>query len=244
MNLLALDCGTDQMSLAVQTRAGAVHAQQGAGGAQTSATLIPTLLALLQQAGLTPAALDAICFGAGPGSFTGLRTACAVAQGLGFGAGVPVLAVESLLALAEAARHQALPASPRCRVTALLDARMDEIYCASFAWAEGGWTRLQEDQLLRPEQLAGVLACLPAPAANEPWICAGNAFEAYGARLGSALPARHAAVPTASALLRLAPALLRAGHGADAAQALPRYVRDKVAQTTAERAALRSPHAQ
>src|SRR5512133_3076888 len=134
MNLLAFDTSTDLMSVAVQRAAeGAAPPQptwqySGAGGAQTSAQLIPTIQRLMAQAGLQFAELDAIVFGSGPGSFTGLRTACAVAQGLAFGANLKVLPIDTLLAVAEEARSQHASSLAEWRVQALLDARMDERY--------------------------------------------------------------------------------------------------------------------
>lgn len=228
MNLLAFDTSTDTLSIAVQHGA-QVWEHSGAGGAQASATLIPAIRDLLAQAGLSFSLLDAVVFGRGPGSFTGLRTACSVAQGLAFGArggqGVPVLPVDTLLAVAEQAR-----ALHGCtRVLATLDARMNEVYAAPFEWqADGRWQVPQDFQLLAPE----------AVAVPEGWTVAGNARAAYGERL--APRAQHAhALPTATALLRLAPALLDAGACVSADAALPRYIRDKVAQTTAEREAAR-----
>ena len=104
MNLLAFDTSTDTVSIAVQA-GDAVWQHTGPGGSQASATLIPAIRSLLAQAGMSFSTLDAIVFGRGPGSFTGLRTACAVAQGLAFGArggaGVPVLPVDTLLAVAD-----------------------------------------------------------------------------------------------------------------------------------------------
>lgn len=229
MNLLAFDTSTERMSVAVcaGTRQ---WRREGPAGAQASATLIPAIRALLREAGLTSGQLDAIVFGRGPGSFTGLRTACAVAQGLAFGAGVPVLPLDTLLALAEDARL----AQAGARLLALLDARMDQLYAQPWAWtADAGWRALDEARVCAPEQLG-----LPdEPGA--PWALAGNAFAAYGARLPAALQAlpRHAAQPSARALLSLAPALLAAGRAVAAEQALPLYIRDKVAQTSAERAA-------
>lgn len=243
MNLLAFDTGTETMSIAVcRTVNGQVQQWQHttAGGARASTDLIPSLLNLMQQAGLRLQALDAICFGCGPGSFTGLRTACSVAQGLAFGANVPVLPVNSLLAVAEEARHSALGKQPAGVVTALLDARMDELYAATFAFEAGQWTELQASVLARPEQLAPVFGHGVWAAA--PWVMAGNVFAVYGervaapaARVTSAL--RVDALPTASAMLRLAPQLIAAGKAVAAEQALPSYIRDKVAKTTAERAA-------
>lgn len=225
MNLLAFDTSTETISIAVGQGGRVVGEHQGPGGAQASAALIPAIQSLLAQAGLKLGELDAIVFGRGPGSFTGLRTACAVAQGLGFGAGVPLLPVDTLLAIAEEARAQAGVTD----VVAVLDARMDEVYVAAYAWAGGAWQERQPPRLARPEDVQ------PPPG----WALAGNALLVYPGRLGRA--AREiAALPTAAALLRLAPALLAAGQAVPAADALPLYIRDKVAQTTEERAAQRA----
>ncbi len=232
MNLLAFDTSTDTLSIAVQ-RGSAVLEHTGAGGAQASVTLIPAIRALLQQAGLGFDDLQAIVFGRGPGSFTGLRTACAVAQGLAFGArggrGVPVLPVDTLLAVAEQAR-----AEHGCtRVLATLDARMGEVYWAPCEWqaqpgGAGHWEAPPDFGLSAPHAIA-----VPAG-----WTVAGNARAVYGERL--APQAAHVrALPSAAALLRLAPALLAQDAAVAAGAALPRYVRDKVAQTTAEREAAR-----
>ena len=239
---LAFDTSTDRMSIALTD---GVRAWQhsGAGGAQASATLIPAILALLANAGLALGQLDAIAFGRGPGSFTGLRTACAVAQGLAFGAnggaGLPVLPIDTLMAVAEEARfqrHQAAgnpPGESVLRVTALLDARMDEMYMQRYEFHEDACTPLGECELVRPENL------LPEPATG---LWAGNVFGVYADRLPAGLEAltRLEALPTATAMLRLAPALAAAGHCVDAAGALPIYVRDKVALTTDERAEVKA----
>ena len=236
MNLLAFDTSTELMSLAVQR--GAVSAgdmaaasriwqHNGAGGAQTSASLIPTIERLLAQAELQFGDLDAVVFGKGPGSFTGLRTACSVAQGLAFGANLKVLPVDTLLAVAEEARFQQASTLARWQVMALLDARMDEMYAADYVFNQGQWQQVKDYCLLRPEDLV----CEPDCA------LAGNVFAAYGARLVTPALPRIDAWPTATALLRLAPALLAAGGAVAADQALPLYIRDKVAKTTLERAA-------
>lgn len=239
---LAFDTSTDRMSIAL-TDGVRVWQHSGAGGAQASATLIPAILALLADAGLALGQLDAIAFGRGPGSFTGLRTACAVAQGLAFGAnggaGLPVLPIDTLMAVAEEARfqrHQAAgnpPGESVLRVTALLDARMDEMYVQRYEFRGDACTPLGECELIRPENL------VPEPATG---LWAGNVFGVYADRLpaGLAALARLEALPTATAMLRLAPALAAAGHCVDAAGALPIYIRDKVALTTDERAEVKA----
>jgi tRNA threonylcarbamoyladenosine biosynthesis protein TsaB len=231
---LAFDTSTEQLSIGLQHGA-QTDLRLLAGGAQASATLIPTALEMLAQAGLGLAQLQAIVFGRGPGSFTGLRTACAVAQGLAFGADIPVLPVDTLLAVAEEARGQAGVGDAPLTVLALLDARMAEVYSAVYDWDGARWTArgplqvLPPDAVLRPEGAR----CLVA----------GNAFDAHGDRLQHVLEQpgqRCDAWPTAEALLRLAPALMAAGQAVPAEQAMPLYIRDKVAQTTAEREAAKT----
>jgi len=246
MRLLAFDTSTDTMSVAVASDAGAAPGlwqSTGAGGAQASSRLIPVILDLMARAGLGFAQLDAIVFGRGPGAFTGLRTACSVAQGLGFGTQgrpdgqpVPLLPVDSLLALAEEARQQHAPGNAPLRVFAMLDARMDQIYAAAYRFDGVGWQRQGDILLDRPENLL-----LDATWAPADCVLAGNVFAAYGERLvsGAGL-ARIEALPTAGAMLRLAPTLLAAGQALIPELALPLYIRDKVAQTSSERAAAKA----
>jgi len=210
----------------------------------------------LEEMGLALNDLDALVLGRGPGSFTGLRTACAVIQGLAYGTrgarhpdGMPVLAVDTLMAVAEDARCRWVEQPDQLQrgpltITALLDARMDEMYAATYVFPDPlcAEARLQGGPwLTRPEDLGGVLS---VDAASGLW--AGNVFDVYGARLPDTPAQRVLAWPTAEALLRLAPALLAQGLAGPAASAQPLYVRDKVAQTTEERtqlskAALTSP---
>ena len=221
MKLLAFDTSTDQLSIAIQ-HGDRVWEHAGAGGAQSSATLIPAIQEGMQALGLQFRDLDAIVFGRGPGSFTGLRTACSIAQGLAMGAGVQLLPVDTLLAVAEQARVQ----HGCTEVLAVLDARMHEVYHAGYRFADGVWAETRELGLCAPEALE-VPQGLPV---------VGNAQPAYPEQLAPA--ATHfAAWPTAAALLRVAPQAIEHGDLVDASEALPRYIRDKVAQTTAEREA-------
>ena len=234
---LAFDTSTDQMSIAL-TDGERVWQHSGPGGAQSSTTLIPAIMRLLAESGLQLGDLRAIVFGRGPGSFTGLRTACAVAQGLAFGAGngagIDVLPVDTLMAVAEEARFQTQAMAGRqgvttLRITALLDARMDEMYVQSYEFDSEKVSSGMRCELIRPENLVPEQNCD---------LLAGNVFAAYAGRLPAGLAhfAQIEALPTATALLRLAPQLAAAGHCVDASQALPLYVRDKVAFTTDERA--------
>ncbi len=231
MNLLAFDTSTERMVIGVAAPAGS-FTRDAEGGARASATLLPEIAALLARAGLVLYELDAIAFGRGPGAFTGLRTSCAVAQGLGFGLGRPLLPIDSLLVVAEDACAGAAP----CEVAVAMDARMDEVYAARYHWNGACWTVLDAPALCTLEALAARWRGLHAD------LVAGSALDALGAaRLG--LPAGVARVPRerdrAAALLRLARVAAAAGEGIDAALALPLYLRDKVALTTAERDAAR-----
>lgn len=229
--LLAFDTSTDTMSVAVQ-HGERVVAHTAVGGAQSSTALIPLIRRLLAEAGLALSDLDVIAFGRGPGSFTGLRTACAVAQGLGFGAGVRLLPVDTLQAVAEEARHR----FGAMRVVAVLDARMDQIYAAPYALDRPADTDNAggDVQVLAPEDVE-----VPAG-----WALAGNAFAAYGDRLPpESAVSRHEVLPTATAMLRLAPVLIADGREVAPSDARPLYVRDKVAQTTEERTAIKAASA-
>lgn len=229
-SLLAFDTATEHLSIAVAAH-GRVLTHEAAGGAQASATLIPAILALLAQAGVTLRELDAVAFGRGPGAFTGLRTACSVAQGLAFGAGKPVLAIDTLLAVAEDARA----GRDELDVWVAMDARMDEAYAARYRFAAGAWSVLDAPMLTTPEALNARWH------AQSPQLVAGSALGAFGARLalGDTALAPEAR-PRAAAMLPLARALWAQGGAVDAAHALPLYLRDKVAQTTLEREALRA----
>ncbi|WP_029527182.1 tRNA (adenosine(37)-N6)-threonylcarbamoyltransferase complex dimerization subunit type 1 TsaB [Polaromonas glacialis] len=237
---LAFDTSTDRLSIAV-TDGARVWQHSSPGGAQASTTLIPAILALLAESGLGLGDLDAIAFGRGPGSFTGLRTACAVAQGLAsganHGAGIPVLPIDTLAAVADEARFQRFGAATGndapLTVMALLDARMDEMYVQSHQFRSGSCMSVKDCELIRPENLV---------TDGSARLLAGNVFGVYAGRLPEALARLDCieAYPTATALLRLAPALATAGHCIEASLALPLYVRDKVAQTTDERARIKA----
>ena len=228
--LIAFDTSTERMTIALG-RDGRVVAREGEGGARASASLLPTILAMLGEAGIAVAELDAIAFGRGPGAFTGLRTACSVAQGLAFGAGKRVLPIDSLLAVAEDARGDAAS----LRVWALIDARMEQIYAAEYEHDGTRWTTRVAPFLTDCDALAARWRAEP------PAAVAGNAIAVFGARLATGSATLFAdATPSAVALLRLAEPAWADGAAVEPALALPLYVRDKVADTEAERSALRA----
>ncbi|QHE88307.1 tRNA (adenosine(37)-N6)-threonylcarbamoyltransferase complex dimerization subunit type 1 TsaB [Hydrogenophaga sp. BPS33] len=243
---LAIETSTDTLSVALGSGAADAPAwhHAGPGGAMASTTLLPLVRQLLDASGWALNSLDAVVFGRGPGSFTGLRTACAVAQGLAYGAqdatrpgGLPVLPVDTLLALAEEARHaheQAGEPAPDT-VVALLDARMSELYVAPYALGPAGLSPLAPPRLCAPKDLAAHLE----ETVTGRSLLAGNVFETYAADMAPVVGQRRPALPTATALLRLAPPLFAQGAAVAARDALPLYVRDKVAQTTDERERLR-----
>jgi tRNA threonylcarbamoyladenosine biosynthesis protein TsaB len=238
--LLALDTSTEFCSAALvsasvdaagqPTAEPRVWTRHEQTGAVSSTRLLPAIRELFDEAGLALADCDAIAFGSGPGSFTGLRTATGVAQGLAFGLNLPVVPIGTLLVCAESAR---LHDPSTTRVLAALDARMDEIYWADYAWddAQREWRTVQTASLDAPERLV-----LP----DVPFTLAGNAAAAFGERLPAVAAARSVdgeALPHALPLAYAALRAFHAGRTVPADQAAPEYVRDKVAQTTAERIA-------
>lgn len=223
MKLLALDTSTENCSLALWFD-GEVISRQEIAGQRHSDLLLPMLETLLGDAGITLNALDGIAFGAGPGSFTGLRIGCGVAQGLALGANLPVLGVSTLLALAAAA--------PGERVIACLDARIGEIYHAAYELKDGAWLTASEPSL-------GLAQDAPAVSGSG-WVGAGSGFAAYGealqARYAGQLASSDGSVyPQAREMVKLAAPLFEQGLGQDAALAAPLYIRNKVALKMSER---------
>jgi tRNA threonylcarbamoyladenosine biosynthesis protein TsaB len=227
--LLALDTATERMAVAVVDGEHAWCAQEE-GGARASLRLLPLAFELLGRASLAPSQLDAIAFGRGPGAFTGLRTACSVAQGLALGLDRPVVPIDSLALVAEGARQK----HGAHALWVAMDARMDEVYAGAYRFANDAW---QADV---PPALFTLPALHAAWQAAPPTAVAGTALAALGARLNAGAAVRwdeEGSDARAEALAALARAGWRQGRAVDAAHALPLYLRDKVALTTAERAA-------
>ena len=215
MRFAALDTSTEWCSVALW-RDGEIAGVERRAGNRHSELALPMLEKLLKETGLTAEKLDAVAFGAGPGSFTGLRIACGIAQGLAFPRGIPVLGVSTLEALAEE--------SGATRVLACIDARMREVYYSALEKHADHWHEVIAARCIAPENT-------PRPPGAD-WIGVGNGFAVYGnLGLKKVLPEVH---PTALAVASLAAPRLAAGEGVDAAKATPIYVRDKVAFTKAE----------
>jgi tRNA threonylcarbamoyladenosine biosynthesis protein TsaB len=229
--LLALDTATDRMAVAVVDGERAWSAEEE-GGARASLRLLPLAFDLLRTSGLAPAQLDALAFGRGPGAFTGLRTAASVAQGLALGLDRPVLPLDSLALVAEAARQRHGTAA----LWVAMDARMDEVYAGEYRFVVDRW------QARRSPALYTRAALHAAWHAEPPLAVAGSALTAFGERLdtGAAPRLDEGRDARAPALAALARAAWAHGEAVDAAQALPLYLRDKVALTTAERAKVRA----
>jgi tRNA threonylcarbamoyladenosine biosynthesis protein TsaB len=234
MKLLALDTATEACSVALLTDGEIVGSfkEVGRGHAEEILSMVDLTLA---QAGLLLGQLDAIVASVGPGSFTGVRIGVSVAQGLAFGAGLPVVAVTTLEALAlQALQFDAEHGSNQ--VLACLDARMGEVYWGCFsADADGG---------LIPRSVPGV-----APAASvavplvDGFVGIGRGFAAYPVLRslpGLVLrPDRCDALPDSRDMVKLGAIRFGAGKAMDPADLAPVYLRDKVAFTETERAAMK-----
>jgi tRNA threonylcarbamoyladenosine biosynthesis protein TsaB len=223
MRLLALDTATDACGVALW-RDGATIAREQVVPRGHAELLLPMCEAVLAEAGTTLEALDGIAFGRGPGSFTGVRIAVSVAQGLAFGAGRPVVAVSDLAALARGAwrRHG------WTRVIAALDARMGEVYAGAFTIdGEGTPTEVGIEAV-------GPVATVALPEDGE-WTIAGPGWSAHGDALRARLGRRATAgdgdlLPSALDVAALGVAGLKAGRGGLAREARPTYLRDRVAE--------------
>lgn len=226
LNLLAIETSTELCSVAL-LRGEELLADESLAPNQHAEQLAPMVRRLLARANVAVAGLDAVAFGQGPGSFTGLRIACGIAQGLAFGAGKPVIPIPSLLALAEQA------GAPR--VVAALDARMGETYLAAYARTADDWESVIAPALFSQD-------ALPQLPGRE-WVATGSGFDAfdwlrtaYAGQVGASVAND---LPRAAAVARLAGRRLARGEFVAAEEAAPLYLRDKVALTTRERQAAR-----
>ena len=222
VNLLAVETSTALCSVAL-LRDGELFVEEAMADNRHSELLVPMIQRVLARSRLRPAQMDAFAFGQGPGSFTGIRIACGVVQGMAFGAGRPVVPVPSLLALAEQTREG--------RVVAALDARMGEAYLAAYARKGDDW-----DEVIAP-RLVDASALPPLPARG--WVATGSGFERHAwlrEAYRDAVEMRYEGdLPRAGAVARVATRRFARGAGVPAEQAAPLYLRDKVALTTEER---------
>lgn len=225
MKILAIETSCEHASVALLVDDDLVE-RRLEGHANHSEHLLPTLRSLLADAGLGLTNLDAVAFGAGPGAFTGLRLACGTVQGIGIGAGLGVVPVPSLAALALQGEGD--------RIFVATDARMGEVYSAAYRVNGTEVTECRGPMCTPPAQLA-----LPPDGS---WFGIGTALQVYAADLPEPLLSRlsgqnAAGVPRAAEVARLAAARYLAGEVVAPEAAVPLYVRDKVALTTAERLA-------
>mgnify|MGYP001197177228 CR=1 FL=1 len=231
MKLLALDTATEWCTVALWlgdgAGAGECVAREVHAGQRHSDLLAPMVMALLADAGLRLSDLDGLAYGMGPGSFTGLRIACGVVQGLALGADLPVLGVSTLEALAEEARDRFGAEA----VVACLDARMNEVYAGLYRHDGQGW-QSQAGPLVCPPDAA------PLPAAGQ-YVGVGSGFAAYpalGQRYAGYLSHSDTALfPHARAIVRLSAPRFARGEGLPPEAAEPLYIRDKVALKICER---------
>ena len=238
--LLAIESSTDLASVALHAATADFALQprvffRSASGVQShSQSILPMVQDVLAEAGLALRDCDAIAFGAGPGSFTGVRTACGVAQGLAYGSNRPVIAVDTLAATAQACRD----ATGASDVLVVLDARMGEVYWGQYRWHDGdgdgdgsaGWVTVTAARLDAPARVAPAVAGLPTACGNG---LAAHATHFAGCGLAAGI--RADIMPHAVQVAFLAQRLLKEGAAVAARDAQPIYLRNDVAQTTAER---------
>jgi len=222
LNLLAVETSTELCSVAL-VRGGELFVEEALAENRHSEMLVPMIAKVLERARLTALQMDAFGFGQGPGSFTGIRIACGIVQGMAFAAKRPVVPVPSLLALAEQSNEG--------RVIAAVDARMGEAYLAAYARVGDDW-----DEVIAP-RLADAASLPPLPGRR--WAATGSGFDRHAwlrDAYRDAVEMRFEDdLPRAGAVARIAARRFARGAGVPAADAAPLYLRDKVALTTEER---------
>ena len=227
LNLLAIETSTEYLSLAA-CHGETVYTHHVRAGQRHAEMILGAVSDLLARAELGLGDLHGVAYGEGPGSFTGLRIACGVVQGLALARGLKVIGVSTLLALADGSvRDDAAGGVYVC-----LDARMGEVYYAACRRHASRWQMVHAPGVSRPQNV-------PIPDSGT-WSGLGSGFAVHGdalrSRLGGTLGRVNATVfPTAEAVLRLASPRFGRGEGGAPEDAIPVYFRDKVALKKSER---------
>ena len=221
-SLLAIDTATEGCSAALWCN-GEIAEEFREAPREHGRLILPMVDRLLSSAGLELSQLDALAFGRGPGAFTGVRIAAGVVQGLAFGAGLPVVGVSDLAALAQRAFRE----KGWRQVLACMDARMKEVYCGRFAVDPAGLARaVTEEAVLAPDHVG-------APG-DGVWHGVGRGFAAYPELAEGLVAVDPDALPMAADIVRLGADELARGSAVPAERALPVYLRSEVAWKKAE----------
>ncbi|MFQ2319869.1 tRNA (adenosine(37)-N6)-threonylcarbamoyltransferase complex dimerization subunit type 1 TsaB [Aeromonas dhakensis] len=221
LKILAVDTATEACSAALLVGEKVFSRWEEAPRDHTR-KILPMVQAVLDEAGVTLDELDAIAFGRGPGSFTGVRIGIGVAQGLALGAGVPLIGISTLAAMAQGA-HRLDGAE---RVLTAIDARMDEVYFGQYELIDGRIQLVGEEMVSGPAALVASRGTLPGS-----FTRVGTGFETYGetlAALADELVASQVRFPAAEDMLPLARSAWLAGEAVAVELATPVYLRDKV----------------
>lgn len=224
--ILAIETSTEFASAALMQH-DSVLSEISHGVHTHSEMILPMVQNLLNKANITLKECDAIAFGQGPGSFTGVRTACGVVQGLAFGADLPVIPIVTLEAMAQAAQQKYHAA---CDVLAVMDARMGEVYWAQYHFDGSNWHETIAPTLSTADTI------IPQ---NNVWIC-GNGVTAYAtAFTDQSWVLGHITdiMPNAVQVAQLGQKQFAKQAVLKPEEALPLYLRNKVALTIAEREA-------
>ena len=230
MKILALDTSTEACSAAIY-QDGIVEQRFELAPREHTKLILPMIDELLANAELKISQLDALAFGCGPGSFTGVRIATGIAQGLAFGADLPVVPVSTLASVAQAVyeehQHQ--------HVLAAIDARMGEVYWSQYQLGEDGIMVLTGEELvIKPEQVSAI--------AGINWVGAGTAWDVYAEQLNQAIPQAVSnlyadVLPQSSMMAKIAASVFQKGQAVSAQQALPVYLRNDVAKKAKDQSA-------
>lgn len=226
MNLLALDTSTESCSAAI-TLHGVLYQRQQMTQRGHSTLILGMLDELFKESGASIADMEALAFGRGPGSFTGVRIGVGVAQGIAFARELPVIPVSTLAAVAQAAYEQ----TKQQNIAVAMDARMDEIYAASFEVIDGMASLLGEEMVCAAEAFH--------PVNSAQWLAAGNGWTVYSNALQTNFAKQLISLqadifPQAATILKLAERLYQQGEFVSADKALPVYLRNDVAKKKAQ----------